>query len=320
MCYSAQITASYKKYVREFGAKLSVHDFFDLFWARRGENNIQIPKGLEAEFSAPQTKPELAIKQEIERYRKQQEATYTDELAAQRARLEEAERKLQNRVTKAAQESQRIALKKIDWALAKLADLNREDPLRQDTRIFPGSYVPVMVMDNGERVIKPMRYRCRPQGKPAFNDVKFPGTYNARMDSLGEYWKGLFGYTHGVVVFDSFYEVVSRHRMECRALAPAEKEEKVVLEFTPRPPQDLLVACLWSRWTGANVPDLLSFAAITDEPLPEVAAAGHDRTIVAIKPANIEAWLNPDPKNLEAQNAILDDRVRPVYEYRIVDR
>ena len=56
---------------------------------------------------------------------------------------------------------------------------------------------------------------------------------------------------------------------------------------------------------------------LTDEPPPEVAAAGHDRCIILIKPENINAWLNPDPKNLPALYAILDDRERPYYENRL---
>lgn len=79
----------------------------------------------------------------------------------------------------------------------------------------------------------------------------------------------------------------------------------------------MFVACLWSRWTNGKDPDLLSFAAITDEPPPEVAAAGHNRCIVPIKPENVEAWLNPDPSDLAAQYAILNDRDRPYYEHRL---
>jgi putative SOS response-associated peptidase YedK len=90
-----------------------------------------------------------------------------------------------------------------------------------------------------------------------------------------------------------------------------------VLEFRPRPPHEMLVACLWSRWTGEGEPDLDSFAAITDEPPAEIAAAGHDRCIVPIKPANLDAWLDPDPGNLAAMYAILDDRDRPYYEHRL---
>jgi hypothetical protein len=31
----------------------------------------------------------------------------------------------------------------------------------------------------------------------------------------------------------------------------------------------------------------------------------------------VDAWLNPDPANLEALYAILDDRERPYYEHRM---
>lgn len=62
--------------------------------------------------------------------------------------------------------------------------------------------------------------------------------------------------------------------------------------------------------------ELWSFAAITDEPPPEIAAAGHDRCIVPIKGQHIDAWLDSNPKQLDALYAILEDRERPVYEYR----
>lgn len=75
----------------------------------------------------------------------------------------------------------------------------------------------------------------------------------------------------------------------------------------------MLVACLWNHHPGneRGEGELYSFAAITDDPPPEIAAAGHDRCIIPIKPENVEAWLNPDPQNLAALQAILDDRDRP---------
>lgn len=79
----------------------------------------------------------------------------------------------------------------------------------------------------------------------------------------------------------------------------------------------MLVACLWSHWTGPDEPDLLSFAAITDEPPAEVAAAGHDRCIIPIKPENIDAWVNPNSRDRKALYAILDGRERPYYEHRL---
>ncbi len=79
----------------------------------------------------------------------------------------------------------------------------------------------------------------------------------------------------------------------------------------------MLVACLWSHWTAPGQPDLWSFAAITDEPPTEVAAAGHDRCIIPIQQNNLMAWLKPDGNNLAAQYAILDARERPYYEHRL---
>jgi putative SOS response-associated peptidase YedK len=110
---------------------------------------------------------------------------------------------------------------------------------------------------------------------------------------------------------------VNKHRVEGRELQSGEKVENVVLEFKPRPTQDILVACLWSRWTAPGEDELLSFAAITDEPPPEVAAAGHDRCIIPIRAENVDAWLNPDRRKLSALYAILDDRERPYYEHRL---
>ena len=80
----------------------------------------------------------------------------------------------------------------------------------------------------------------------------------------------------------------------------------------------MLVACLWSHWTDpkGKEPDLLSFAAITDEPEPEVAAAGHDRTIINIKPEHIDAWLDPEASDLATMQAIFDDKQHPYYEHR----
>jgi putative SOS response-associated peptidase YedK len=174
-----------------------------------------------------------------------------------------------------------------------------------------------MIFENGRRTIKPMRYGCRIAGKPADHDVKFPGTYNARRDNLEGFWKGVFGASHGLVVMSAFYENVNRHRAEGRPLADHEKVSNVVLEFKPDSGQEMLVACLWSRWSAPGQDDLLSFAAITDEPPPEVAKAGHDRCVIPIRPEHIDAWLQPDAADLPAQYRILADRADVFYAHRL---
>ena len=317
MCYSAQIKADFKRFVRAFGARLDLQEFIRLYWEREQGRAIKIPKAIDALFAQPQSEDEQRIKAMIDRFNQTQGAKLEEELFAQRKRLADAERALQAKATKASAESKRIATGKVDALLRRLDGLRPTEPKERDERIFPGHYAPVLVMEDGERVIKPMRYQCRPAGKPAFYDRKYPGTYNARRDNLGGFWKGLFGYSHGIMVINAFYENLSAARLEGRTLADGEKDANVVLEFKPNPPIDMLVACLWSRWQGKDEPDLLSFAAITDEPPPEIAAAGHDRCIIPIQPALVDAWLNPDVGELDAQYTILDSRERPYYEHRM---
>lgn len=317
MCYSAQIRADYRDYTRLFGAHLSIKEFVKLFYGRQ-EAKLKIPKALEAAFERDASTPEeLEIRGLIEAFKADRAMALEQELFAQRKRLADAERTLQTKQTKSALDSQRIATAKISKARLDLEDLRRTELLDRDSRIFPGVYAPVMVVRDGQKVVLPMRYQCRPAGRPASYDVQYPGTYNARRDNLEKFWRGHFGVTHGIMIVNAFYENVKRHDMEHRELAPDEKPENVVLEFKPNPPQDMLVACLWSHWTQDGEPDLLSFAAITDEPPPEVAAAGHDRCIIPIKPEHVDAWLNPDPSNLRALYDILDDRAPAYYEHRL---
>ena len=318
MCYSAQIEAEHRKYVRLFGATMGIREFHELFWRRAKEaSGIDIPKAMEAAFRQPQDAAEREIKALIDEHAAKQRLKFEQLLFEQKKRLVLAERALQTRHTKKAENDQRVATSKVAWAQQKLADLSRTELLPDDSRIFPRHYAPVLAVDDGRLVVLPMRYQCRPAGKPPSHDTQFPGTYNARRDSLQGYWKGLFGYRHGLVLASAFFEHVPRHRLEGRALAAGEAEQDAVLEFRPSDGQDMLVACLWSRWTHPGQPELLSFAALTDDPPPEVAAAGHDRCIIPIKPDNVQAWLNPDPANLAAMHAILEDRQRPFYEHRL---
>ncbi|HEY5851069.1 MAG TPA: SOS response-associated peptidase family protein [Lysobacter sp.] len=317
MCYSAQIWADYRKFAKVFGATISIQDFVRLYWERSQSGKQRIPKAMDAAFAEPLTDLQHEIKALIDAFNRDQTGRFEQELFKQRKRLFDAERILLDKTTKKALEEKRIATDKIEWARGKLADLHRTALVAEDSRIFPGHYAPVMVWENGARVIKPMRYQCRPQGKPANFDQRFPGTYNARRDNLEGFWKEQFGYSHGIVVVNAFYENVSRHAVEHRELQADEKEENVVLEFRPEPQQDMLVACLWSRWTGSHGAELLSFAAITDDPPAEIAAVGHDRCIIPVKRGNIDAWLSPDPANLAAMYAVLDDRERPYYEHRL---
>jgi hypothetical protein len=193
MCYSAQIQANYKKYVRAWGADIDIKEFVRLYWLRQEGAKLKIPKAMHTPFSDPKDFDERKIEALISEFDALQVSKLQQEVFKQRKRLADAERTLQTKITKAATESQRIAAKKIGWSMGKLADLRRTELIDEDPRIFPGWYAPVMMVENGKRVVKPMRYQCRLADKPAFYDTKFPGTYNARRDNLERFWKDQFG-------------------------------------------------------------------------------------------------------------------------------
>lgn len=317
MCYSAMVWADYRRYVKEFGADIDIREFARLAEQRIVDRNTPWPKSMVDAFAQAQTPAELEVRALLDQWTAQETTKLQEGLFAQRKRLADAERVLASaKPTKKAGEDQRIATNKIEQALGRLADLQRVEPKERDARIFPGHFCPVMVWEDGRRVVKPMRYQCRPAGKPAFYDTKYPGTYNARRDNLEGFWKGQFGRTHGLMVVTSFFENVQRNRAEGRELAEGEQPENLVLRFDPAGGRPMLVACVWSRWVGADGEELLSFAAITDEPPPEVSAAGHDRCIVPIKTEHADAWLNPVGSALAGLYAILDDRERPYYEHK----
>lgn len=319
MCYSAQIERDYGRYLRVVGPQnaLNKEDFVRKYWERQNDfPSMKIPKFVDAWFKHPQTDQEAKVAEAISLYNANRISTIEQELFKQKKRLADAERKLQTKTTKAALKDQEIAPKKIAQCLGWLEDIKRTEFKTRDSYIFPDYYAPVIVMEEGKKTIKLMRYQCRPAGTPKFLDKDLT-TFNARRDNLsGKFWKPLFGYSHGILIINSFFEKVSKAKLEGRELKPGEEDPSVTLQFYPQPQQVMYIACLWSHWKEGDE-ELDSFAAITDDPPPEVLAAGHDRVIIPIKEENIDAWLNPDPKNLDAMQAILEDRARPYYEHRM---
>lgn len=316
MCFSAVVQQNLDLLARQHKARVDTELFENLFARRAAGADIKLAKSLEANFLNPQNAAAERIAQHIAAYQTATASKWQIELFKQKARLADAERKLKARATQIAQDDQRIATNKIAWLRAKLADLKRTEPNNNDTRIFPFWYAPVIVSEAGEHVIKPMRYHCRPSGKPASIDSRYPGLYNARRDNLEGFWKNQFSQHHAYCVVQSFYENVALHDFEKRALRPGEKPQNLVLHFNPQPASDMLVALLWDSWQKPGASALLSFAAITDDPPPEVAATGYNRCIIPLKPQNLSAWLTPGTDKAVLYQ-LLDDRERPYYAHEL---
>jgi putative SOS response-associated peptidase YedK len=306
-----------RKLSRQLGIRLDYDEIEKLFFRRLDDPSLSISRGFEANFDDPSTDQERRIKGAIEEHRSRTASKMEKDLFTQKTRLVNAQRQLKEKETKKAREDVRISTNKIETLSTKLAQLRSSEPNEEDNRIFPFVYAGVIVREAGQNLLTPMRYHCRPAGKPVFYDRQFPGLYNARRDNLDKFWADQFGSHHAVLVVESFYENVKRHTMEHRELRADEKEENVILQFRPEPAQTMYIACLWSNWTDPKESDLRGFAAITDEPPADVAAAGHDRCIINLKPENVDAWLRPEGKSRGQLQTILSDRAVPVFQHAI---
>jgi len=318
MCYSAQVIQMARKLSRQLGIRFDYDEVEKLFFRRLDDPSLVVSRGFEANFDDAATVQERRIKEAIDEHRLRMSVKMEKDLFTQKTRLVNAQRSLNEKETKKAREDVRIATGKIETLSAKLSQLRTSEPNEEDNRIFPFVYAGVIVRMDGQNLLTPMRYHCRPAGKPAFYDRKFPGLYNARRDNLEKFWGEQFGAHHAIMVVESFYENVKRHTMEHRGLHAGEVEENVVLQFKPEPAQTMYIACLRSHWTDPKEPDLRGFAAITDEPPADIAAAGHDRCIINLKPEHLEAWLSPQGRSREELQAILSDRAVPVFQHEIL--
>ena len=318
MCYSAQVIQMARKLSRQLGIRFDYDEVEKLFFRRLDDPSLVVSRGFEANFDDAATDQERRIKEAIDEHRSRMSVKMEKDLFTQKTRLVNAQRSLNEKETKKAREDVRIATGKIETLSAKLSQLRASEPNEEDNRIFPLVHAGVIVRKDGQNLLTPMRYHCRPAGKPAFYDRKFPGLYNARRDNLEKFWGEQFGAHHAIMVVESFYENVKRHTMEHRGLHAGEVEENVVLQFKPEPAQTMYIACLWSHWTDPKEPDLRGFAAITDEPPADIAAAGHDRCIINLKPEHLEAWLSPQGRSREELQTILSDRAVPVFQHEIL--
>lgn len=309
MCYSAQVYAEIKKFTRLTGVKIKPKEYVRLYWDRKKGSPYKFPKAMDASLSAMEGPEGAEIRQLVEEYNRDQIAAKQQELADQVERLEAAEEKMAKKPTKGAANELRIAGNKIDNLRKQLNNIRRVELVPEDSRIFPAWFCPVLVMEDGELTLRVMRYLCRPYWMSATSDKKrggqMSGKYNARRDNIDDFWEPLFGVNHAIMVADLFYENV-----EATDKMPARK-----IKYTPSDGSTMFVACLWSEWTDptGELPDLTSFAAVTDEPEPEVAATGHNRTIINLPWEEALKWLTPARRTKAELQQIMDRKQHPFY-------
>jgi len=295
MCYSAMVKQRAQKLAIQFSARIDHEEYDEIFDRRFRGEKILINKGMEYDF----THPAIAAWHEAEITRIEKE------MFAQKKRLADAERSLKEKTTKKAENEQRIATNKIKKAkrdLEKHRSFGRESDLASDIdseadqRIFPLHYASVICLDDGgEKVVRPMRYLMRPHDKDESFDQKFNGCYNARVDSLESvaWWRDSLEKRRGFIVISKFYENVSTLKYQMKNKLPDSEagKENIVVCFEPDGGKELIIPVLWDVWSKDGSPKIYSFALITGDPRPEVAAAGHDRTPIAIVASAADQWL-----------------------------
>lgn len=81
----------------------------------------------------------------------------------------------------------------------------------------------------------------------------------------------------------------------------------------------MYIPVLWDCWKKKDESTLYSAALITDDPPPEVQAAGHDCCPIFLEGSAIEDWLHSDLKSgNEIKATILSRREKPLYDHKVL--
>lgn len=175
-------------------------------------------------------------------------------------------------------------------------------------RAYPKQFLPTIVGDNGRNWLRPLRYSLRPHWATKELASKYC-YYNARLDRLLEAksWKPLLGRNHALIPFSGFYEWVT-----------GKADKKVELKFNPEGKPVMWAPAIWDTWQSKDGKiQFSSVALITDEPPPEVEAAGHDRCPIFLSADAISAWLTPSAmKPKEWHEFLIGNRETVTYTHR----
>lgn len=325
MCYSAMVEQNAKKLGLRYKARIQTDLYDDLFDRRLKGEKLLINKAMEYPFVHGQTTmQEKGIGAKIRKWHELEAKRLEEALVAQKTRLENALRSLEKKETKKALEDKRIATNKIEKFISDIEKHRNLDVVTEgENRIFPLHYMSMLCLDEkGEKVIRPVRYLMRPHNKDERFDAKFNGCYNARYDSLESvpWWSDSFGKRHGIILVKKFYEnvPVENYTRNFSLAKELKGRENIVLCFEPENVEYMFIPTLWDVWEKKGEPTLYSAALITDDPAPEIAKAGHDRTPIFLRESIIEDWLYAEGRSTEELKAILSKRERPLYVHNVM--
>ena len=149
--------------------------------------------------------------------------------------------------------------------------------------IAPTQQAPVVVVNDGEVVLNPMRWGLIPFW--AKDESIGNRMINARAETVNEKpaFRSLFKRRRGLVVADSLYEWQRLPNSKLKQPMRILLEDEGALAF----------AGLWDSWKQPDGSELESFTIITGQP-NEVVAPIHDRMAVILPKEHHAQWLDPE--------------------------
>ncbi len=141
MCYSAQIEADYDKFIREWGAIISIKRFVELFWEKRKDGQwVKIPKAMREAFRKPASEDTFELAKLVAEGGPRAGGEIPRRSGCPDGRVwQKAEDVLAGpKPTKKATDDKRIATDKISRAQRNLDDLTRKEPKDRRLAHLPG--------------------------------------------------------------------------------------------------------------------------------------------------------------------------------------
>lgn len=194
---------------------------------------------------------------------------------------------------------------------AKLA----EEKLEWRERILPFSKAPVVVEEDGKRLIKLMQFSLLPAWSKE-RKVKF-ATHNARLFSFDEKknqdipifekptWRSAFKSRHCLIPMTHFIEPIYSGSLAGHMVSFSDKSETL-----------LVAAGLWESWVSKEDGEVIdSFTIITDDPISFVKKTGHDRSPLFLSDDAHAGWL--DASSMEPKEMIeflRDHKAKPTLQ------
>ena len=146
MCYSAMLVQDHRDFLRAFpDAKIGIAEYAKLFEKRWMGQRVTLTKAMEHSFLTSDRTEDAELAEALNRYNDRKEHELREELGFQRERMAKAEAELAKKETKKWKDDLRIAGNKVKRLETLIADIERQELVAKDSRIYPEGYAPVLV-------------------------------------------------------------------------------------------------------------------------------------------------------------------------------